>query len=129
MAGIADARKSRIGDDGDMFARSELLDELGSAAGFIVLVIADERLADLVMAQEVSGVPGILAGDDVRALQRLERAQGDVPEIPNGRSDERKHGKEIPGALPALGVLAHELDGHVFRGEWNGLAFVLIDVL
>ena len=70
VAGIADAGQAGVGDDGDVFPGGEFLDEFGGAARFVVLVVADERLRDFEMAQQISRVAGVFAGDEVDAFQR-----------------------------------------------------------
>ena len=92
MAGIADAGKPRVGDDGDVFSGGEFFDEFGGAARFVVLVVADERLADFKVREQMPAVPGVFARDQIHRLQNLQRAERDVAEISDGCGDEVEHG-------------------------------------
>ena len=90
MAGIADAGQAGVGDDGDAFAGGEFFDQLRGAPRFVVFVIADERLVDLEVPEQIPGVPRVFAGDEIDALEHLQRAQRDVPEIADGSGDEEQ---------------------------------------
>jgi hypothetical protein len=92
VAGVADPRQAGVGDESDVSPGGEVFDEFGGAARFVVFVVADERLRDREMAQEISGMARVFAGDDVGALQHLQRAERDVAESPDGRGDEGEHG-------------------------------------
>jgi len=50
MAGIADTRQTGVADDGDVFAGGEFFDQLSSAPRLVVLVVADERFVNVVVA-------------------------------------------------------------------------------
>ena len=62
--------------------------QFGGARQFIVLVIADERLMNFEMIEQLQGVPRIFAGDLVDFLQNAQRAQRDVFQIADGRGHE-----------------------------------------
>jgi hypothetical protein len=49
-AWIGQARRAGIGDERDVLAASEALDQLRRARRFVVLVITEERLVDIVMS-------------------------------------------------------------------------------
>ncbi len=55
---------------------------------FVVLVIADGRGADVEMVQQLLRVAGVFAGDELGCAEDMERAQGDVVEVADGRGDE-----------------------------------------
>src|SRR4030095_8690982 len=85
-------------DDRDVFSGGELLDQLRGAARFIVLVIADERFADLEVLQQMAGVSRVFAGDQIDAFQDFERAERNVTEVADGSGDEVEQGKsEVRG--------------------------------
>ena len=69
VAGVADAGQARVGDDRDVFSGGELFDQLRGAARFIVLMITDERLADLEVPQQMAEVSRVFAGDQIDAFQ------------------------------------------------------------
>jgi len=77
-AGIGDEGRSRIGDKGHRLATAHALDEQRPHALGIVLMIGQEWRANAVAREELGGDARILAGDGIDALQRGERAQGDV---------------------------------------------------
>ncbi len=60
---------------------------LGSGFPGIVLMIGDRALPDAVAVEQDAGDPRVLAGEDVGAGQRFQRAQRDVAEI----ADRRRH--------------------------------------
>ena len=66
-------------------------EQFGGAARFVVLVVADERLADPEMLEQVQRMAGILAGDHVRLLQDIDGAQGDIGQVADGSGDEVEH--------------------------------------
>ena len=88
VAGVGDERHAGVADKGDICALLEGEHEFRGASQFIVLVVADERLANVVVGEELLGVAGVLAGDLVHFLEDAESAEGDVFEIANGGADE-----------------------------------------
>lgn len=92
VAGIRNARHAGIGDDGDVFAVADAIEQLGDAADLIVLVQGDERLLDAVVLEQWRGMAGVLAGDAVGIAEGLQGAQGDVIPMADGRRNERKAG-------------------------------------
>src|SRR6267378_6445925 len=53
-----------------------------------MFVVADERLANIVVGKKLLGVAGVLAGDLVHFLEDTKGAKSDVFEIADGRADE-----------------------------------------
>ena len=99
MAGIADAGKPR-----DFFAGGKLLDEFGGAARFVVFVVADERLSDFKMREQVPAVPRVFARDQIDRFQNLQRAECDVTEVSDRRGDEVEHRVGRCFTTPALSL-------------------------
>ncbi|MDB6153544.1 MAG: hypothetical protein JWL90_1997 [Chthoniobacteraceae bacterium] len=123
MPRIGNARHARIGDDGDLFSQLEAGKQFLGPARFVMSMIAQKRLFDLKMTQQIAGVPGIFRRDDVDKFEGLKRPQRDVPEIADRRGNEVKHDD-----LPAFAKLADGADGEIFGGDRNRLALVLVDV-
>src|SRR2546430_15319422 len=93
-ARVGDHRHARIGDQSDFRALLERDEQLRGARHLVVLVIADERLVDVVMLAELAGVARGLAGDLVRLSQKAQSPGRGVPEISNGGGPP---GKGAPG--------------------------------
>jgi hypothetical protein len=56
-----------------------------------MLVETHQWRLDTVVLQQFFGVAGIFGGDEVYGLERLQRAQRDVPQIANRRGDHIQH--------------------------------------
>ena len=56
----------------------------------VELEIAQQRLGDAEMFEQLAGMPRVLGGDDVTLAQDAERAERDVLEVANRRGDEVK---------------------------------------
>src|SRR6266849_3793661 len=87
MARIRNQRHPRVAYQRDFRALLQRDDQLRRARDFIVLVVADERLVNVIVSQELLRVARIFAGDLIRFFQYAQRAQGDVLEVADGRSD------------------------------------------
>ena len=85
MAGVGDERHACIADERDGRAVFHGQDEFGSAGDLVVFVVADQRLADVVMIQELQGVASIFAGDLIHFFQDAQGAEGDVLQIADWR--------------------------------------------
>ena len=59
----------------------------------VVLVIGRQRRRNQKPVEQLARNSGVLAGDQVAAGERLERAQGDVAEVPDRRRDQIKPGR------------------------------------
>jgi hypothetical protein len=68
-----------------LFERDE---QFRSAGELIVLVVADERLANFVVTQKLLRVARVFARDLVDFFQNADRTKGDVFEIADGRADQ-----------------------------------------
>jgi hypothetical protein len=55
--------------------------------------------------EQLLGLPGILAGDAVRAPQHIERSQGDVLKIADGGGDQVESGQQVVAVFVRRGVL------------------------
>jgi putative FmdB family regulatory protein len=88
VAGVGDERHAGVADEGDFRALLEGQDEFGGTSQFIVLMVADKRLTNVVVGKELLGVTSIFAGDLVHFLEDAEGAEGDVFEIADGGADE-----------------------------------------
>ena len=53
-------------------------------SGAVVLVIADQRLFNLEMVQQLDRYAGILGGDEIGLLQRFHCAAGEIAQIADG---------------------------------------------
>jgi len=84
MAGIGDERHACVADESDACALLEGKDEFRSAESVHVFMVADERLANVVVGEELLGVAGVLAGDLVHFLEDAEGTESDVFEIADG---------------------------------------------
>ncbi len=67
----------------------------GRALRRIVLVIGRERRRDGVAVEQLAGDAGVLAGDQVGAGQRFQRAQRDVAEIADRGGDDMQPGRKL----------------------------------
>lgn len=88
MAGVGDERHARVADESDFCALLEGKDEFGGASEFVVFVVADERLANVVVGEEFLGVAGIFAGDLIHFLEHAEGAERNVLKITDRGADE-----------------------------------------
>lgn len=87
-AGIGDAGGSGIGDQRDNGAGAQAVGDFGRASGFIEPEVGDHGLPDVEVLEELTGVTGVLGGDEVAVAEDAEGAQGDVLEVPDGSGDE-----------------------------------------
>jgi hypothetical protein len=115
VAGIRDERHSGVADESDFRSLLEGEDEFGGASEFIVFVVADERLANVIMGEELLGVAGVLAGDLVDFLEGAEGAKSDVFEIADGGADEIEAAREVGRIL--RGKLRVHAEESSTRGE------------
>ena len=92
-ARIGDARRARVGDEGERLARREPLEDLGDPAELVVLVAGDARRRDAVPREEVAGAAGVLAEDEARVAKGREGPGGEVFEVADGGGDD----EEAPG--------------------------------
>jgi hypothetical protein len=100
VAGIGDQRHARVADERNFGALLESDKKLWRAGQLVVFMIADERLRDFVVVQELLRVAGVFAGNLVGLAQDAQSAQGDVFEIADGCGDEIKAAAFLlPGRL------------------------------
>ena len=111
-AGIGNQGRAGIRDQRDRSALRQPFQDFRPRQRGVMFVIGLEQGRDRVALGEPAGDAGILAGDDVDAGQRLQRAQGDVAEI----ADRGRHQMQ---AGPGLGR-GQDLAGH---GEGTGCGF------
>ncbi len=88
MARIGNQRHAGVADECDFRALLERDEQFGGARHFIVLVVADERLANFVVAEEFLRVARVFAGDLIDFFEDAQGAEGDVFQIANGRANE-----------------------------------------
>ena len=91
MAGIGNAGHASVGDECDIGSLFEAADELGGAHRLVVLVIAHQRLFNLVAAKENQGVAGVFCGNEVGRLEGLQRTDGDVAQVPDRGRYQAEH--------------------------------------
>ena len=112
-SGIGDQRRAGVGHQRDRRAIGKPAQQRRPRLRRIVVVVGRERRGDGVAVEEFSRHPRILAGDQVGAGQRRERAQRDVAEIADRGGDDVQSRSEprhvglvavedvVPGLLPA----------------------------
>ena len=88
MARIRNQRHAGVADERDFRALLERDEQFGGASHFIVLVVADERLANFVVAEELLRVACVFAGDLIDFFQDAQGAKGDVLQVADGRANE-----------------------------------------
>jgi hypothetical protein len=88
MSGIGDQRHASVADESDFRALLERDKKFRRAGQFIVLVVADERLANLEVGEQLLRVACVLAGNLVDFLEDAKGAEGHVLEIANRGADE-----------------------------------------
>jgi hypothetical protein len=60
-----------------------------------VLVVADRRLLDFVMVEQLLRLSRVLACDQINLLKHADGAHGDVLKVADGRSNEVQAGREF----------------------------------
>lgn len=84
ITGIRYAGHAGVADEGDGFTGTGGGDEFRYAAGLVVLMQRDQRLAgNPVMRKQRRGMPRVLAGDAIGGLQNFQGPQRDVAEVPD----------------------------------------------
>jgi hypothetical protein len=87
MAGIGNEGHARVADEGDFCALLERDEQFGRAGHFVVLVVADEGLANFVVVEKLLRVASVFASDLVDFLEDAQGAESHVFEIADRRSD------------------------------------------
>ena len=87
IAGVGKERRTGIGDQGARFALLEAFDQVFSAIGFVVLVIADEASLNAIVIEQPSGGASIFAGDPISLFQKADGAVRNVFKVADGRRD------------------------------------------
>src|SRR5215218_1305298 len=80
---IGDERGACVGDEGYAL-RLRPFGQFGSQAFLVVFVVGDEVLVYLVVEEQSSCAPGVLAGNEVGLAQVAEGAEGDVLQVAYG---------------------------------------------
>ena len=81
MAGIGDNRRSCIAYQDNLRALLQSLKQFVRSGGFVVLVIAEHRLANTVIIQELYRVPRVFACDQVCLAQKADCSRRDIFQI------------------------------------------------
>jgi hypothetical protein len=68
-------------------AALQLFNQLHGSRRFVVLVIADHRLGDLKVIQQLARLAGVFAGHHVALAQHAHSAQRDVLQVADRRGD------------------------------------------
>lgn len=84
ITGIGNERRSGIGYQCHGFSGFQGGDELRPRFVRIVLVIGEWPRANAVAFKQDTGDAGILAGENIRRSQRLQRTDGNIAEIADG---------------------------------------------
>ena len=85
-AGIGERWRPRVAYQRDILARTQRVEQRLRGAALVVLVQRHGARADAVMREQRAAGARVLAGDEVRAAQRLDRARARVGEIADRRS-------------------------------------------
>jgi hypothetical protein len=88
VAGIGNERHPSIAHQRDFRALLERDDQFRGTRQFIVFVVADERLVDVVVSEKLLRVARVLAGDLIDFFEDAQRTQGNVFEVADRRADE-----------------------------------------
>jgi len=89
IAGIRNQRRAGVGDNRDGIARAQTFHNFGRAAGLVMLVIAQQWLANFEMIQQFLRLARVLAGDGAHLFaQHAQRPQRDVLQISYGSCHE-----------------------------------------
>ena len=97
-AGIGNQRRAGVGHQRDRGALRQLFQDFRSRHRGVVLVIRLELRRDRVALGQAAGDAGVLAGDEVDAGQRLQRAQRDVAEMADRGCDQIQAGNRLRGS-------------------------------
>ncbi|MPN51247.1 hypothetical protein SDC9_198890 [bioreactor metagenome] len=87
---ITDSRRSGVGNQGHLFAPPKAFQNLLAPACLIELEVAQQRLRNPEVFQQLPGTPGILSRDDIAFLQSANSTEGYVLEVPDGSSHQVK---------------------------------------
>ena len=85
---VGDGGAARVRHQGAALPGQQPLQDPGAALLFVVLMVAHQGLFDPQVVQQLQGHAGVLGGDEVRRLQGLGAAPGNVPQIADGRGDQ-----------------------------------------
>jgi hypothetical protein len=89
VAGIGDEWRAGVAYEGNRVSVREAFEEIGGPGGFIVVVIANQRLADLEVFEQFLGLAGIFAGDQGNFVaQNLDGSKSNIVEIADRGSDD-----------------------------------------
>ena len=110
LAGVADARCARIRDERDLLAALQPFNYLLGALGLVELEVAEERLADFKMFQQLPRAARVLRRHHVALPQHAQGAQRDVLQVADGRGNQieragnqRRRRLVHAGSVPARG--------------------------
>jgi hypothetical protein len=106
-AWVADARHSRIGDEGDPFACLQFGDKFDGPVAFVVLVQANGRHCDFEVVEELLGLAGVFAGDPVGGFEDAQGAEGDVFEVADGGGYQVEAGGQVAREFGVLIGVRH----------------------
>ena len=90
LPGVGDGGHAGVRDEGAALPREQPLENLRAALEFIVLIIAHGGLFNLKVIEELGRDAGVLRCDKIRSAQGLQRADGEVAEVPDWGGDEVK---------------------------------------
>ena len=86
-AWVRQRRRAGIGYECDRFALGQEIQNALRGAALVMLMKGNQPSGDPVLVEKSCGDPRIFRGYDVDRFQNVERAQRDVGEISNRRSD------------------------------------------
>ena len=85
LAGVADGGGARIRHQCAGLTLQQAGQNGLPCGGAVMLVVADQRLPDVEVVQQLYGHAGVLGGDEIRPGQRLHGTGGKVSQIADGR--------------------------------------------
>ncbi len=112
---VRQAGGSGVGNNCDVLTFPGTCNEVGNPLLFVVVVKRNQGAGDFEVIEELKGVTGVLAGDEVSVPQRVDRPKGNVPQIADGGGDEGDH-----GVLDTVCESSHDAGGGALEGVGKG---------
>jgi hypothetical protein len=84
VARIAHTRQPGVGNDRHTFSPSKFLDQLRCPSRLVVLMITDERLANVEVREQMAAMPGVFAGNEINVSQTSMARKVMSPRFPMG---------------------------------------------
>ncbi len=91
---IVDQRRAGIGHLGDDLALRQPFEDFRQNLVAGMIIVAQQFFLKIIGRQQLAGYTGILGQHDVGGAQYIKRAQGDIAQIPDWRSDDIEAGRD-----------------------------------